>query len=70
MTESFRAANPWADTYAKLAVNSRSALIPGYEVKTTQIMRSVMEAVERVLIGGADPKKSLAEAQQQISTKF
>jgi multiple sugar transport system substrate-binding protein len=70
VTESFRAANPWADTYAKLAVNSRSALIPGYEVKTTQIMRSVMEAVERVLIGGVDPKKSLAEAQQQISTKF
>jgi multiple sugar transport system substrate-binding protein len=70
VTTAFQVANPWAETYAKLAVNSRSVLIPGYEVQTTQIMRFVMEAIERVLIGGADPKKSLAESQRQINAKF
>jgi len=70
VTAAFQAANPWAETYARLAVNSRSVLIPGHEVKTAQIMRFVMEAVERVLIGGADPGKSLAEAQRQINTRL
>ena len=70
VTEAFRSANPWADTFAQLAVNSRSALIPGYEVKTAQIMRFVMQAVEKVLIGGADPKVALAEAQRQVASRF
>lgn len=70
VTETFRAANPWAQTFADLAVTSRSTLIPGHEVDTGPIMRSVMEALERVLIGGAAPKDALAEAQRQIDLKF
>jgi multiple sugar transport system substrate-binding protein len=70
VTDAFRSGNPWADTYEKLAANSRSTLIPGYETRTTQIMRFVMEAVERVLIGNEDPKKALAEAQRQVNAKF
>ena len=70
VTEAFRAANPWAMTFAELAVNSRSTLIPGHEVDTPQIMRAVMEAVERVMISGVDPKTALAEAQKKIDTKF
>lgn len=65
ITEAFRAANPWAETFAELAVKSRSTLIPGREVDTGPIMRTVMEALEKVLVAGADPKVALAEAQKQ-----
>jgi multiple sugar transport system substrate-binding protein len=70
VTQEFLTANPWAKTFAELAAHSRSALIPGYEVKTAEIMRVVMEAVERVLVANADPKTSLAEAQREIDAKF
>lgn len=70
ITEAFRAANPWAETFARLAVNSRSTLIPGYEVDTGPIMRPVMEALERVLVANADPKAALAEAQKQVDARF
>ena len=70
VTEAFRATNPWADTFAALAVNSRSTLIPGYESKTTPIMRLVMEAVEKVIVAGADPKAALDEAQKQALARF
>ncbi len=70
VTEVFRAANPWADTFAELAVNSRSTLIPGHEVDTPQIMRFVMQALERVVLAGADPKTALTEAQRQIDRTF
>ncbi|MBP0574321.1 hypothetical protein J8J27_26825, partial [Mycobacterium tuberculosis] len=63
-------ANPWADTFATLAVNSRSTLIPGYETKTSPIMRLVMEAVEKVIVAGADPKAALDEAQKQALARF
>ncbi len=70
VTKEFLAAHPWATTFAELAATSRSTLIPGYEVETAQIMRVVMEAVERVLIAGTSPKESLARAQKQIDAKF
>jgi len=69
VTEAFRNANPWADTFAKLAVNSRSTLIPGYEVETPQIMRIVMQALEKVIIAGEDPATALADAQQEVDAK-
>ena len=53
-----------------LAKTSRSVLIPGHETDTGQIMRAVMEAVERVIVAGADPKASLAKAQKEIDAKF
>lgn len=70
VTEAFRAANPWADTFAELAKTSRSTLIPGHEVDTTAIMRPVMEGLEKVLVANADPKAALAEAQRQVDLKF
>ncbi|MHB0707219.1 ABC transporter substrate-binding protein [Roseomonas mucosa] len=70
VTEEFRTANPWADTFVDLAKNSRSTLIPGYEVETTQIMRPVMEALERVIVGGADPKAALVDAQRRVDQQF
>ncbi len=70
ITDAFRAANPWADTFAELAKTSRSTLIPGHEVDTAAIMRPVMEGLERVLISGTDPKAALAEAQRQVDRKF
>lgn len=70
VTESFRATNPWADVFAELAVNSRSTLIPGYEIKTAPIMRLVMEALEKVIVAGANPKTALDEAQKQALARF
>jgi multiple sugar transport system substrate-binding protein len=70
VTESFRGVNPWADTFAELAKTSRSTLIPGHEVDTGPIMRSVMEAVEKVILGKVEPEAALAEAQKQVDLKF
>lgn len=70
VTEAFAAANPWATEFAEMAATSRSTLIPGHEVETAQIMRPVMEAVEQVIIGGADPEEALAEAQQAVDGMF
>lgn len=70
LSGSFRAANPWSDTFARLAATSRSTLIPGHEVDTGPIMRPVMEALEKVLVAGADPKAALAEAQKKVDSKF
>ncbi|MHA6729185.1 sugar ABC transporter substrate-binding protein [Devosia sp. A369] len=66
LTEAFRAENPWADTFAEVAPASRSTLIPGYEVETAQIMRFVMEAIERVLVANEDPQAALDAAQIEV----
>lgn len=70
LTQSFVAANPWAPEFAKLAETSRSTLIPGHEVETAQIMRFVMQAVEKVILSNADPKAALAEAQSAVDKQF
>ncbi|MFC0201231.1 ABC transporter substrate-binding protein [Paracoccus rhizosphaerae] len=70
VTEEFATANPWAPEFAELAQHSRSTLIPGFEVETGQIMRSVMEAVEEVLIRGTDPAEALATAQGKAEWMF
>lgn len=70
VTDDFKMANPWAQTFAELAPASRSALIPGHEVETAEIMRYLMGAVEKVLIANADPKVALAEAQKLVNAKF
>ncbi|WP_117190096.1 ABC transporter substrate-binding protein [Rhizobium terrae] len=70
VTDAFAAANPWAPAFAKLGETSRSTLIPGYEVETAQIMRFVMQAVEKVILSNADPKAALAEAQLAVDKQF
>jgi len=66
----FVAKNPWAPTFAALANETRSVLIPGYETETLQIMRPVMEAVEEVLINNTDPAEALARAQERVDRMF
>ncbi|WP_105382999.1 ABC transporter substrate-binding protein [Neorhizobium alkalisoli] len=70
VTDAFAAANPWAPTFAKLAQNSRSTLIPGHEMETAQIMRFVMQAVEKAILSNMDPKIALAEAQSAVGKQF
>lgn len=70
LTDEFTAANPWAPTFADVARTSRSVLIPGYQVETTQIMRAVMEAVEEVIVSGTDPAEALAKAQTKVDGMF
>lgn len=70
VTEEFIASNPWAPAFAELAQTSRSTLIPGYEVETTSIMRVVMTAVEKVLLGQTSAEEALAEADAEIQADF
>lgn len=66
INQDFAAANPWAETFLKIAPTERSTLIPGREVNTLPIMRPVMEAFSRVLVSNEDPTTALGEAQQQV----
>ncbi|MGK9219463.1 MULTISPECIES: ABC transporter substrate-binding protein [unclassified Microbacterium] len=70
LLDEFVAQNPWAPTFAELAPNAHSTLIEGHEVDTPQIMRIVMEAVERVIADDADPADELAAAQLAIDERF
>lgn len=70
VSDAYAKANPWAPTFVKLAENSRSTLIKGHEVETAQIMRFVMQAVEKAILADADPKTVLAEAQAAVDKQF
>jgi multiple sugar transport system substrate-binding protein len=70
VSDAYSKTNPWAPTFVKLAQTSRSTLIKGYEVETAQIMRFVMEALEKVILANADPKVALAEAQAAVDQQF
>lgn len=70
VTAEFAAENPWAPVFAELAANSRSTLIPGYEVETAAIMRIVMDAVERVLITGVPAQEALDAAQAEVERRY
>lgn len=66
LLDDFVAANPWAPTFAELAKTSHSTLLPKHEVQTLHLARPVMEALEKVIVNGADPAAALAEAQKTI----
>lgn len=70
VSDAYTKTNPWAPTFVKLAETSRSTLIKGHEVETAQIMRFVMEAVEKVILSNADPKVALADAQKAVDRQF
>lgn len=70
VTEEFLAANPWAKAFAEAGQHSRSTLIPGYENETPAIMRTVMGAVEKVILADADAEQALATAQKRIAMKY
>lgn len=70
VTSEFLAANPWAASFAEAGKHSRSTLIPGYENETPAIMRTVMGAVEKVIVANEDAKEALDFAQKRISMKY
>ncbi|MBV6638162.1 MAG: extracellular solute-binding protein, partial [Mameliella sp.] len=70
VTEEFVAANPWATTFAEMAAESRSTLIPGYELETQSIMRPLMTALEKVLLDAATIEDALDEAQAEIDADY
>lgn len=65
LDEEFAAANPWAETYLELGAENRGTLIPGFETDTKAIMQTIMQAVERVITQGQDPKAALGQAQKE-----
>lgn len=70
LSDEFRTANPWAETFLEQAKSSRSNLIPGFETDTKPIMQIVMQAVERVVTQGQDPAEALAQAQAEAEASI
>jgi ABC-type sugar transport system, periplasmic component len=68
LTASFVKANPWATTFPQLAPESKSELVPGFQTQSAAIMAPLMDAVEKVLLSGADPKNALESAQSAAVT--
>ncbi|WP_343952241.1 ABC transporter substrate-binding protein, partial [Nonomuraea longicatena] len=63
--QDFLTANPWVPVFREQAPTSRTAVIAGFETKTPQIRRIVMQQVEQVLVKNADPAAALRAAQQE-----
>ena len=59
------AKKPWLRVYDEQTPNSIPQLVQGFELKTPEIQQIVLEHVLKVLQGGADPKKTMDDAQQQ-----
>ncbi|WP_327442511.1 ABC transporter substrate-binding protein [Tropicibacter naphthalenivorans] len=70
VTAEFVAANPWATTFAEMAADSRSTLIPGYELETQSILRPLMTSLEKVLLNAATTEEALDEAQAEIDADY
>ena len=58
------AKRPWLKVYDEQTPNSIPQLVQGQELKTPEILQIVLEHVLKVLQGGADPKKTMDDAQQ------
>jgi len=56
---------PWSAEPLKNLNKGESAVIPGFEAKTSQIRTIVLTQVTKVLTQNADPAAALAEAQKQ-----
>jgi multiple sugar transport system substrate-binding protein len=63
------AKKPWLKVYDEQTPNSVPQLVQGQELKTPEIQQVVLEHVLKVLQGGADPKKTMDDAQQQALTR-
>jgi multiple sugar transport system substrate-binding protein len=63
------AKKPWLKVYDEQTPNSIPQLVQGQELKTPEIQQVVLEHVLKVLQGGADPKKTMDDAQQQALTR-
>jgi len=58
------AKRPWLKVYDEQTPNSIPQLVQGQELKTPEILQIVLEHVLKVLQGGADPKKTMDDAQK------
>src|SRR5438477_4242007 len=63
------AKKPWLKVYDEQTPNSIPQLVQGQELKTPEILQIVLEHVLKVLQGGADPKKTMDDAQQQAQAR-
>ena len=63
------AKRPWLKVYDEQTPNSIPQLVQGQELKTPEILQIVLEHVLKVLQGGADPKKTMDDAQQQAQAR-
>ena len=63
------AKKPWLKVYDGQTPNSIPQLVQGFELKTPEIQQIVLEHVLKVLQGGADPKKTMDDAQQQAQAR-
>ncbi|WP_246268056.1 ABC transporter substrate-binding protein [Nonomuraea typhae] len=61
----FLTENPWVETFRKQSANSADAVIDGFETKTPQIRRIVLQEIEKVLVQNEDPAAALKRAQQE-----
>ncbi|MGO4784238.1 ABC transporter substrate-binding protein [Cryobacterium sp. W22_MBD10_FK3] len=66
----FLAANPFAEEYLKLAQESTSSLIPGFETDSKAIWREVLSAVEGALVRGDDVKDAFDAVQDKVVNEF
>lgn len=58
--------NPWISVYQKQAKTAKgSPVIPGFELQTPKISKTIMTAVESVLAADVDPETALKQAQEQ-----
>lgn len=67
LPDEFSDTHPWAQTFIDVNPATRSNLIEGHETETMEIMRVVMQEIERVVSQGGDPAEALEQAQQQVA---
>src|SRR5438876_26434 len=63
------AKRPWLKVYDDQTPNSIPQLVQGQELKTPEILQIVLEHVLKVLQGGADPNKTMDDAQKQAQAR-
>lgn len=69
LPDAFKSEHPWAETYLELGATSKSTLIAGHETDTAEIMKIILEAVERSVAEDADPQAMLADAQNRAENR-
>jgi multiple sugar transport system substrate-binding protein len=60
---------PWIKVYDEQTENAVPALPQGLETKAPEIQQIIIEQVIKVLQGGVEPAKAMADAQQTVTTR-
>jgi multiple sugar transport system substrate-binding protein len=64
------AKQPWLTVYDEQTPHSVPQLVAGFEVRTPEIQQIILEQVLKVLQGGADPQKAMADAQKLAEARM